>query len=67
MLSRRTYGGQTCLSGRIAIKPVGRCSRDMLAGAWSYHGLKGYIFFGAGSYRVPVRFFCPPEATLDTP
>lgn len=64
MLCGHTHAGQICLPGGVPVMRNGRCPRSMIKGAWEHQGLKGYTSPGTGSCGVPIRFFCPPEATI---
>lgn len=64
LLSGHTHGGQICLPGGIPITLDSVLPRSFGAGAWSYGAMAGYTSAGAGSSIVPVRFNCPPEATV---
>lgn len=64
MLSGHTHGGQICLPGGVPVTLDARLPRRMARGAWRHGEMAGYTSAGAGSCIVPVRFNCPPEATL---
>ena len=64
MLCGHTHAGQICLPGGIPLSCNADCPRRYCAGAWEYHGLKGYTAAGSGVCIVDVRLNCPPEITL---
>lgn len=64
MLSGHTHGGQICLPGGVPVTLDANLPRRMARGAWRHGDMAGYTSAGAGSCIVPVRFNCPPEATL---
>jgi predicted MPP superfamily phosphohydrolase len=64
MLCGHTHGGQICLPGGVALIKVCDVPRRLLAGGWTFRGMTGYTSVGTGSCGVPLRFFCPPEATV---
>ena len=64
MLCGHTHAGQICLPGGIPLLCNVDCPRSYCAGAWEYHGLKGYTAAGSGACVVDVRLNCPPEVTL---
>ena len=64
MLCGHTHAGQICLPGGIPLSCNADCPRSFCAGAWEYHGLKGYTAAGSGACIVDVRINCPPEITL---
>ncbi len=71
MLAGHTHGGQVCLPGFGALVTNCDIPRDQVKGlsVWR-HGLhSAYLNVSAGlgtSIYAPVRFACPPEATLLT-
>ncbi len=64
MLSGHTHGGQICLPGGFPVTLESYLPRHMGRGPWRYGEMAGYTSAGAGACIVPVRFNCPPEATL---
>ncbi len=66
LLAGHMHGGQVCLpGGRLLLRNDHfRCPRRLLKGAWEWEGLHGYTSRGTGGCGLPVRFNCPPEATL---
>jgi len=64
MFCGHTHGGQMCLPGGRAVMCNATCPREYCAGAWSYHGMRGYTSVGSGSCVVDLRLNCPPEITL---
>ena len=71
MLAGHTHGGQVCLPGFGALVTNCDIPRDQAKGlsVWR-HGLRSaFLNVSAGlgtSIYAPVRFACPPEATLLT-
>lgn len=66
VLAGHTHGGQVCLPGGRILLHNDESPRQMLRGAWSWHGTQGYTSPGTGSCGLPIRFNCPPEVTLHT-
>jgi predicted MPP superfamily phosphohydrolase len=64
LLCGHTHGGQICLPGGRPLMCNASCPREMCAGPWRYHGLRGYTSVGSGACVVDVRLNCPPEVTL---
>lgn len=64
MFCGHTHAGQICLPGGIPISCNARCPRDMCAGNWQFHNLKGYTSAGSGVSIVDARLNCPPEVTV---
>jgi len=65
MLCGHTHGGQICLPGLGALHAnVVRLSRHYAAGLFSREGTQMYISRGLGTSTIPVRLWCPPEASL---
>lgn len=64
-LSGHTHGGQIRfpLIGPLVLPRFGR---RFIRGAMQVEGMTLYVSRGAGVYRPPVRFRCPPEVTLVT-
>lgn len=64
-LSGHTHGGQVRLPGlgALALPPGGR---RFDAGFFTVEDMTLYVSRGAGVYRPPLRFRCPPEVTLVT-
>ena len=62
-LSGHTHGGQIRLPGKgaLALPPGGR-RYDM--GRYQVGAMTLYVSRGAGTYRPPLRFRCPPEVTV---
>jgi predicted MPP superfamily phosphohydrolase len=65
-LCGHTHCGQVCLPGRIPIVVNARAPRKYCAHQWRNARTRGYTSPGLGTTDIPVRFFCPPEATLIT-
>jgi len=62
-LCGHTHAGQICFPwGPLFLNS--RSSRKFGAGAWDYQKMQGYTSAGIGTSAVPVRFNCPPEATI---
>ena len=64
MLSGHTHGGQVCLPGGVPLSLMADIPRRLGRGPWREGGLQGYTAAGCGTGGLPIRFFCPPEATL---
>lgn len=65
-LCGHTHGGQIRLPLLGAPFLNTRSPRQYGRGAWRFGGMQGYTSSGIGATAVPVRFNCPPEATLIT-
>lgn len=65
-LCGHTHGGQICLPGGRVLLHNTAAPRWLSHGPWEYQGMTGYTSRGAGTCRVPARFFCPPEVTRHT-
>jgi hypothetical protein len=63
-LCGHTHWGQICLPGGIAPTLNSRCPRKLCQGPWHCNGMLGYTTAGLGCTALPVRYNCPPEATL---
>jgi predicted MPP superfamily phosphohydrolase len=66
-----THGGQVCVPGYGAVVTNCDIPRDQVKGVslWKHAGRVAYLNVSAGlgtSIYAPVRFACPPEATLLT-
>ncbi len=66
ILSGHPHGGQICLPGGGAPYTNMRLPRRFVAGRHAVDGAVLYVSRGIGSTRLPLRFNCPPEATLFT-
>lgn len=64
-LSGHTHGGQIRFPF-IGPLVLPRFGRRFIRGKFSVAGMTLYVSRGAGVYRPPVRFRCPPEVTLIT-
>ena len=64
MLCGHTHGGQVCLPRGFALVRNGDCPPALFAGSWSHRKMRGYTSRGIGCTGIPVRFNCPPEATI---
>lgn len=64
LLAGHTHGGQICLPGSIPLTLDAVLPRNMGAGHWAYHRMKGYTSVGVGTSIVAVRLNCPPEITV---
>jgi predicted MPP superfamily phosphohydrolase len=64
-LSGHTHGGQIRFPF-IGPLVLPRFGRRFIRGAFQVEGMTLYVSRGAGVYRPPVRFRCPPEVTLVT-
>ncbi|MBF0326229.1 MAG: metallophosphoesterase [Alphaproteobacteria bacterium] len=63
-LCGHTHGGQICLPGGRVVFHALRRLTGLASGLWRLGGLQGYTSRGVGTGMAPVRFNCPPEATL---
>lgn len=63
-LTGHTHAGQIRLPFIGPLILNSSAPRRLTAGAWRVGSMQGYTSFGTGSSCVPVRFNCPPEATL---
>lgn len=66
MLSGHTHGGQLCLPGGYPVFRNGRFPRERVKGLWRFREMAGHTSPGLGCTSVPVRYNCPPEATVLT-
>lgn len=71
IFSGHTHGGQVCLPGFGALVTNCDIPRDQVKGlsTWTHARRKAFLNVSAGlgtSIYAPVRFACPPEATLLT-
>ena len=71
MFAGHTHGGQVCVPGFGALVTNCDIPREQVKGLsnWAYGGRKAALNVSAGlgtSIYAPVRFACPPEATLVT-
>ena len=64
-VSGHTHGGQIRFPF-IGPLVLPRFGRRFIRGKFSVDGMTLYVSRGAGVYRPPVRFRCPPEVTLIT-
>lgn len=65
-LCGHTHGGQIRLPGIGAIYTNARCPAGYVDGRWQHGKMLGYTTRGLGVTEVPVRYNCPPEATVIT-
>ncbi|NLN94051.1 MAG: metallophosphoesterase [Candidatus Hydrogenedens sp.] len=65
-LCGHTHGGQIRLPLIGAPSSNARCSRDQVLGRWQYGDMMGHTSPGLGTTDLPVRYGCPPEATVLT-
>lgn len=63
-LTGHTHGGQICLPGGKPLATALDTHRSLASGSWHWHGMLGYTSRGLGSGKPPLRFNCPPEATV---
>ena len=63
-LCGHTHCGQVCLPGGTALVVNARAPRKYCFRQWRNDPTQGYTSAGLGTTDVPVRFFCPPEATV---
>lgn len=66
-LCGHTHGGQVCLPNRVPIATgTKRTPRERALGLWRVGDMLGYTSPGAGTSRLPIRFFSRGEVTLLT-
>ncbi|MBW7863789.1 MAG: metallophosphoesterase [Candidatus Hydrogenedens sp.] len=65
-LCGHTHGGQIRLPWLGGVHTNVRKGKKQGIGAWRVGGMRGHTSTGLGVTDVPVRFLCPPEATLIT-
>ena len=65
-LCGHTHGGQIRLPLLGALSKNAKCTREQSMGKWREGNMQGYTTTGLGTTDVPVRFLCPPEATIIT-
>lgn len=66
-LCGHTHGGQVCLPNRAPIvTAMTRMPRHRAMGLWRIGAMAGYTSRGAGTSRMPIRFFSRGEVTLIT-
>jgi predicted MPP superfamily phosphohydrolase len=65
-LCGHTHGGQIRLPLIGAPSSNAKCRRDQIMGVWRYKSLVGHTSPGLGTTDLPVRYHCPPEATVFT-
>jgi predicted MPP superfamily phosphohydrolase len=68
-LTGHTHGGQICLPVLGPLLKNAQCTRAQVRGLWRHkaitgHTLTGYTSPGLGCTSAPVRYNCPPEATI---
>ena len=63
-LSGHTHGGQIRLPGIGAVRSNAHCPRSYTYGRWQHRSMQGHTSAGVGCSSLPIRFGCPPEATL---
>lgn len=63
-LCGHTHAGQVCFPWIGPAFLNSRANRKFGAGTWRYKGVQGYTSAGIGTSAMPVRFNCPPEATI---
>lgn len=63
-LCGHTHAGQIRLPFLGAVKKNAPVPRKFVQGHWRYRDMQGYTSWGAGCSTLPVRYNCPPEATL---
>ena len=61
-----THGGQICLPGGKALYSNTRLPAKYASGRHEIDGAVMYVSRGIGSTRLPLRYGCPPEATVFT-
>jgi uncharacterized protein len=65
-LAGHTHAGQICLPGGRPLITTLRRNRDYARGLWRHGALAGHTGPGIGASGVPIRLFCPGEATILT-
>lgn len=65
-LCGHTHGGQIRVPVLGALSKNAKCTREQSMGKWRSGSMLGYTTTGLGTTDVPVRFLCPPEATVIT-
>lgn len=65
-LTGHTHGGQIRLPLLGALSKNAQCTREQSMGKWRVGKMQGYTTTGLGTTDVPVRFCCPPEASIIT-
>jgi len=63
-LCGHTHGGQICLPRLGPMYVNCRCPKERASGPWQAGLLQGYTTRGLNASTLPVRYNCPPEATL---
>ncbi len=66
VLAGHTHGGQICLPGGGAITTRTRLRLPRGAGVMALKGTVLHVSAGVGATGLPLRLFCPPEASLLT-
>jgi len=66
ILCGHTHGGQICLPGGKALYSNTRLPLRFASGRHALDGAVLYVSRGIGSTRFPLRYSCPPEATVLT-
>jgi uncharacterized protein len=65
-LCGHTHAGQICLPTKRPLIVQLRRNRGLAHGLWNASGMIGYTSAGVGTAGLPLRLFCPGEATLFT-
>lgn len=63
-LCGHTHCGQVCLPTGHAVVTNTRAPRKFCFRQWRNGPTQGYTSPGLGTTDIPVRFYCPPEATI---
>lgn len=66
VLAGHTHGGQICLPGVGPITTRTRLRLPQGAGVMTLNGTLLHVSAGVGATGLPLRLFCPPEASLLT-
>lgn len=63
-LTGHTHGGQMCTHGGRPVITGLDSHHELASGYWEWNGMLGHTSRGLGTAMLPVRFNCPPEATV---
>ncbi len=65
-LTGHTHAGQICFPWGAPVVTHLRCEKSLARGLWRVGGLIGHTSPGLGTSALPIRLFCPGEATVLT-